>query len=150
MLSSFASEDSDTTWEQKSNSEKDEEAKKTEDIVFSKTAKWRNARDLLCGKENDKDYPGLGFGDETFRVNDFWMSKPTRDSIGVLAANKTLRDGSTLVALAIRGGGYEQEWSSNLTVGLWDEHEGFAKAKRDTLDFLDEYLNTEVKPKTEG
>ena len=137
VLSSFASEDSDTTWEQKSNSEKDEEAKKTEDIVFSKTAKWRNARDLLCGKENDKDYPGLGFGDETFRVNDFWMSKPTRDSIGVLAANKTLRDGSTLVALAIRGGGYEQEWSSNLTVGLWDEHEGFAKAKRDTLDFLD-------------
>ena len=144
VLSSFASEDSDTTWEQKSNSEKDEEAKKTEDIVFSKTAKWRNARDLLCGKENDKDYPGLGFGDETFRVNDFWMSKPTRDSIGVLAANKTLRDGSTLVALAIRGGGYEQEWSSNLTVGLWDEHEGFAKAKRDTLDFLDEYL-TEMK-----
>ena len=107
---------------------------------WTKTEKWKNAKNLLCGEKTVEGYPGLGFEDETFRVNDFWRNAPTGDSIGVLAANKTLRDGSRLVALAIRGGGYDQEWASNFTVGPWEEHDGFAKAKRDTLDFLDGYL----------
>lgn len=132
VLSGFASKDGSTDWDQGV----DENGVRNND----KDPKWKNAKNLLCGIDGNEDYPGLGFDEETFQVNDFWLRKPTRDSIGVLAANKTLRDGSRLVALAIRGGGYEQEWASNFTIGLWDEHEGFAKAKRDTLSFLDSYL----------
>lgn len=128
VLSGFSSRDRSTSW--------DQEAVKNGD----KEPKWKNAKNLLCGIAGNEDYPGLGFDEETFQVNDFWLNEPTKDSIGVLAANKTLRDGSRLVALAIRGGGYKQEWASNFTIGLWDEHEGFAKAKRDTLSFLDSYL----------
>lgn len=45
VLSSFASEDSDTTWEQKSNSEKDEEAKKRR-ILFFKDCKMEKCQRL--------------------------------------------------------------------------------------------------------
>ena len=132
VLSGFASKDGSTDWDQGV----DENGVRNND----KDPKWKNAKNLLCGIDGNEDYPGLGFDEKTFQVNDFWLNEPTKDSIGVLAANKTLRDGSRLVALAIRGGGYEQEWASNFTIGLWDEHEGFAKAKRDTLSFLDSYL----------
>ena len=47
----------------------------------------------------------LGFGD--FALNEFWAARPTKDSIGAVAANKILPDGSTLIALGVRGGGYE-------------------------------------------
>lgn len=91
---------------------------------------WQNAYDLL-----DR----LGF--RAFAVNAFWATEPTRDSIGAVAAAKTLDDDAgTLIALGIRGGGYGQEWSSNFLLGEEGEHQGFAKARDDVLDFLREYI----------
>ncbi len=81
----------------------------------------------------------LGF--KEFKVNEAWSDKPTADSIGAVVANKTLPDGSTLVALAIRGGGYEQEWASNFTLGYEGDHKGFAEASDNVIDFLYRYLN---------
>lgn len=124
-LSSCASEETGTVWTTNTS---------------STNAKWKNAKDLLCGKEGDEDYPGLGFPASSFDVNEFWSAAPTKDSIGVVAANKTLRDGSTLVALAIRGCGYEQEWASNFTMGSRNDHDGFTRAKENTLSFLNTYL----------
>jgi hypothetical protein len=46
----------------------------------------------------------------------------------------------TLIALAVRGGGYEQEWASNFTIGLEGQHQGFAEAR----DMVAEYLKTYV------
>lgn len=107
----------------------------------AQSAKWQNARDLLFGIEGNDDYPGLGFNEGSLMLNSFWDAEPMKDSIGLLAANKTLYDGSTLVALAIRGGGYGQEWASNFTVGRSGDHDGFAKARDTTLEFLDDYFN---------
>ena len=115
-----------TTW-----SRYDKNAKWTTDETVTNT-KYSNARDLLVGK--------LGFKD--FMVNKFWSARPTKDSIGAVAAHKELPDGSLLIALGVRGGGYEQEWASNFTVGKTGEHDGFSEAKTNVLNFLDEYIRT--------
>jgi hypothetical protein len=48
----------------------------------------------------------------------------------------------TLLALAIRGGGYEAEWASNVTLGTSGQHQGFHKASQDVLRFLENYIKT--------
>ena len=93
--------------------------------------KFKNARDLLIGEN------GIGF--DSFAVSDGWASAPERDTIGVVAARKTIGD-STLIALGIRGGGYEQEWCSNFTVGSSGDHIGFSEARDEVLGFLNKYV----------
>lgn len=84
----------------------------------------------------------IGFsGIET---NHWFRVKPTKDSIGAIAANKKItldNDEYTLIALAVRGGGYESEWASNFTIGENGKHQGFDKAKEQVLDFLGEYID---------
>ncbi len=92
-------------------------------------AKCQNAYDLLTK---------LGY--EDFEANDFWEGPPTVDSIGAVAAHKTLPNGTPIIALAIRGGGYEREWSSNFKVGNSGDHEGFADARDDARSFLNAYI----------
>jgi hypothetical protein len=74
-----------------------------------------------------------------------FMSKPGSNSIGVIIGNKQLilEDNSscTLLAVAIRGGGYEDEWVGNFTVGNADFHQGFLTARDKTLAYLNEYLS---------
>ena len=100
--------------------------------------KSRNARELLTGSE------GIGF--KEFAQNEFWNERPTRDSIGVVAANKIItdhKDGKkeyTLIALAIRGGGYGSEWASNFTLGESGTHAGFTLARNNVLKFLKQYI----------
>ena len=103
-----------------------------------------NIKTLLLGSaEKETGYEGLGFSD--FKANYFWGKAPTKDSIGVCAARKQITDKKgeqcTLVAVAVRGGGYGAEWSSNFTIGLEDEHDGFATARDNTLDFIDDYIS---------
>lgn len=100
--------------------------------------KSKNARELLTGEN------GIGF--KEFDQNDSWNNAPTRDSIGLVAANKKIVDATnqdkeyTLIALAVRGGGYGQEWASNFTIGADGAHAGFAAARDDTLAFLKQYI----------
>ncbi len=57
---------------------------------------------------------------EEFDKNDWFVKKPQSDSIGVVAANKKLSIDDkecTLIAVAVRGGGYESEWAGNFTLG---------------------------------
>lgn len=90
----------------------------------------------------------LGF--EDFITNAGFQQKPTRDSIGAAAANKAItftENGAettyTLVALAIRGGGYESEWASNFTIGIEGQHRGFQEASTQVLAFLESYLENQ-------
>ena len=95
--------------------------------------KCKNAKELLTK---------IGF--RNFKQNDKYEKKPTIDSIGAVIANKKLitKDGTsyTLIALAIRGGGYESEWAGNFTLGTTEMHAGFLNAKRQVLDFLKKYI----------
>ncbi len=100
------------------------------DLEYSPIAKYMNARNLL---------QKIGFKD--FAVNEFWKEAPTMDSIGAVAANKELPDGSTLIALAVRGGEYGKEWASNFTVGFAGEHAGFSEARDNVINFLYEYID---------
>ena len=108
--------------------------------VNASDPKFKNARDLLIGT-SDNNESGLEFSN--FAVNPFWDGKPTKDSIGAVAAMKTIQnqqESHTLVALGVRGGGYGQEWSSNFTIGETGQHAGFAEAKQNVLDFLSQYI----------
>jgi uncharacterized protein YegL len=77
-------------------------------------------------------------------VNKWFTQMPESDSIGVIAGSKDLEYGGkdyTLIAVAIRGGGYQQEWASNVTVGMFGDHEGFSEAKDNVLKFLEQYVS---------
>lgn len=94
--------------------------------------KNRNAKQLL---------EEIGF--EKFKANQHFQERPSKDSIGAVIAQKKLtvkEEDYTLIALAIRGGGYEAEWASNLTLGWSGEHQGFREASEKVLTFLDQYL----------
>lgn len=97
--------------------------------------KIKNVSDLLSD---------LKFKD--FKVNAEALSKPTADSIAVAVANKTLYANGkpyTLIAVAVRGGGYGAEWASNFTVGKTGQHAGFEQAKNKVLHFLTSYITSE-------
>ena len=101
--------------------------------------KSNNVKDLL----NKLDF-------KEFEANDDFKFKPTKDSIGAVLANKKLKvdqEDYTLLALAIRGGGYESKWASNVTLRTSGQHQGFDKASQDVLTFLDSYV---IKHKIQG
>ena len=112
--------------------------------------KSKNARELLTGEvltaggSYSKETEGIGFKD--FAQNDYWNNRPTRNSIGVVAANKKItdvRDNNkeyTLIALAVRGGGYASEWASNFNTGNVGTHAGFTEARDNVLKFLKKYI----------
>lgn len=78
-----------------------------------------------------------------FDKNDCYTEKPTTNSIGVAVARKWVKysDGDyTVLAVAIRGGNYENEWGGNFNVGTGELHEGFRLARDQVLEFLKDYV----------
>ena len=71
---------------------------------------------------------------------------PTKDSIGYAIGSKRILDENgqefTLIAVAVRGGGYEDEWASNFTIGSGDEHQGFAEAGETVAEAVDKYISS--------
>lgn len=85
----------------------------------------------------------IGFPEENIQTNEWFMQKPTTDSIGVVAGNMPITvkgENYTLIALAVRGGGYESEWASNFTIGSSGQHNGFNTAKNNVINFLQTYV----------
>lgn len=83
------------------------------------------------------------FGFENFAYNDWYTKRPTPYSIGVSAATKTVSDGNkkyTVIAVPIRGAGYEGEWAGNATVDKGMYHAGFKSAADQVVNFLREYI----------
>lgn len=96
--------------------------------------KSRNAKKLL---------EEIGVEPENIEVNDWFTKKPTTDSIGAIIGSKSLTvngEQYTLIALAVRGSGYESEWASNFTIGTTGEHNGFEEAKNNVVSFLKKYV----------
>lgn len=107
-------------------------SKKGDQIDY--TQKSQNAVDL---------FKKIGIKNENITSNEWFYKKPTMDSIGVVAGNMPIRVNCgdyTLIAVAVRGGGYEQEWASNFTIGTTGQHQGFAEAKNEVLEFLKQYI----------
>lgn len=83
------------------------------------------------------------FGFDNFRCNNWFTEKPTAESIGVCAATREVYDGNTkytVIALPIRGAGYDAEWASNVLVGDGDYHQGFQEAAYQVVNFLNDYI----------
>ena len=70
---------------------------------------------------------------------------PGLDTIGYAIANREISDGegetARLILIAVRGGGYRQEWASNFTIGLSDEHQGFSEAASMVVETARKYLS---------
>ena len=70
---------------------------------------------------------------------------PGLDTIGYAIANREISDGkgetARLILIAIRGGGYRQEWASNFTIGLTKEHQGFSEAASKVVETANAYLS---------
>lgn len=80
---------------------------------------------------------------DTIYMSDTFYQKPTTDSIGYGIASKhiSLKDQDfTLLAVAVRGGNYEGEWASNLTLGLDGDAQGFNEASDQVLDGLTNFI----------
>lgn len=84
----------------------------------------------------------LGFG--VIRVDDYFK-ETSEYTIGTAIAKKKIeKDGEecTLIAVAIRGGNYKNEWQSNLNAGDSIRHEGFDSAATLVTDRVLSYITT--------
>lgn len=107
--------------------------------------KMLNARNLLT----EIGFVGFEHNYTDF-INNGIIGKPTRDSIGVVAAHRIISTDDaltgdtreyTLIAMAVRGGNYESEWASNFTIGIRGYHQGFYQASAIVAQFLQDYIN---------
>ena len=85
----------------------------------------------------------IGFGD--FHKNYGYNSKPEFDSVAcVVAAKNTYINDSdtTIIAIAVRGSGYEAEWGGNFRMGESTiNHEGFDIAKSKVLANVEDFVS---------
>ena len=87
-------------------------------------------------------------GDLQFKSirTDSYEGRPYTHSIAAAFGKKTFvanENEYTLIAAAIRGGGYEAEWGGNFEVGQNGNHSGFQKAANKVLNELKQYINDE-------
>lgn len=80
---------------------------------------------------------------ENYEVEQYDMI-PTKDTIASAIAMRRLPDGSTLVAVAISGQGYKNEWMSNFAVGGDEIHVGFRQAAKTVYERLQNYIQKYV------
>ena len=97
---------------------------------------FRNAKQLLSD---------IGFEDKNIRVNDSFTRQPTDDSIGVIMGAKELSvDGYILLPVIVRGGGYESEWASNVTLGKSGEAKGFSESASKVISELEKFILSDL------
>ena len=85
----------------------------------------------------------LGFKDKDILINDSFDIRPTEETIGMIMGAKEISlDNSNyiLIPIAVRGGDYEAEWSSNVTLGASGEAFGFASAASRVLEQIESYI----------
>lgn len=83
-----------------------------------------------------------GFGD---MVSQQFDQAPSADTIATLIASKSLRDEKgefLLVAVAVSGGGYEDEWLSNFSFGDESVHDGFFSAAFTVFQRVFDYVDS--------
>ena len=82
-----------------------------------------------------------GFSD--IEVNNDYRIKPTKDSMGVGCAHKTIREDDkdyTLLVIMPRNAGYEAEWGNNFVLGAEGDAAGFDGSADKCLAFTKDYV----------
>ncbi|MBR4905585.1 MAG: hypothetical protein IKZ44_01905, partial [Clostridia bacterium] len=88
----------------------------------------------------------IGVAEESIYVNAYNTQKPGTDTVGVAIGSKALKDrtgeetGYILIPIAVRGGGYEAEWASNMTLGRGDERNGEAQGFSEAADIVEQEI----------
>jgi len=102
------------------------------------------AADLDLDRKDEyiRDYlTQAGFGDFSSAEYD---TEPTADTIATCIASKTLSDEDgefLLVACAVSGGGYQDEWLSNFSFGDYVVHDGFFSAAFTVFQRVFDYID---------
>ena len=84
----------------------------------------------------------MGF--QNVAVNKYYNMSGLENSIGVAIGSRDLKvldKDYTLIVLAPRSDGYNQEWCGNFMVGDGDIHQGFKEIRDEALRFLKKYIN---------
>ena len=87
----------------------------------------------------------IGVSDKDIYVNESFDIRPTEDTIGmIMGAKKIALEGEDyiLMPIAVRGGDYEAEWASNVTLGASGEAEGFSTAATQVLEQIEGYIKS--------
>ena len=95
-------------------------------------------------------FSDIGCADVNFFANEDYQIKPAYygedgrlSTIAVAISQKEIKvndDSYTLVPVAIRGGSYESEWASNVTIGSKGEAAGFADAANQVYGHIQNYI----------
>ena len=80
----------------------------------------------------------MGFADLYHNAD--YTQEPTAHSTGVCIGSRQLGYGTTLVAIAVRGGNYAAEWGGNFVIGTGTHHEGFQRGSDKVIAALKQYL----------
>lgn len=71
-----------------------------------------------------------------------YTQEPTAHSTGVAIGSRTISYGTTLIAVAVRGGNYAAEWGGNFVIGTGVHHEGFQRGSDKVIAALKEYIES--------
>ncbi len=100
---------------------------------------------VLKSKNIVKLLSDIGVGRDNIYLSNTYTVKPGTGTIGVAIGQKGLDDaGHILVPIAVRGAGYESEWTSNVTIGhdtKYGEHAGFADAADQVFAQVKSYIS---------
>ena len=106
--------------------------------------KEKNSDDYSSYDKNIKELmTKCGFASEGRYKEYHFNEKPTKDSIGCAIGYKriTIEDKTyPVIAVAVRGGGYEAEWANNFNVGSSGDHRGFDKSADSVKDYIIDYI----------
>ena len=83
-------------------------------------------------------------GFEKISMNKSFYERPGTDTIGFGIASKKIQllgGYFTLIAVAVRGGNYEGEWTSNVTVGEEGDSKGFSEASAQVIQGIGEFIH---------
>lgn len=90
------------------------------------------------------DKLGYDYDDDSIQYPD-----PTRYTIGYAIGSKDISDDTSVIMVAVRGGGYAAEWHNNVVVGKNGDHQGFDEASIQVGDGIGAYIDahkSELKP----
>ena len=102
-------------------------------------------------------FSDIGCTNESMYVNDCYLRKPEKDTMGVAMANKTIyKDGITsdenaflLIPIFVRSYNYGPEWISNFTLGDGSEQNGEAYGFSTSADIVMADVETYISQHTE-
>ncbi len=104
--------------------------------AYNKFSDYENGSEFI-----ENFFIETGFDQDRIWTNGDYHKKPEDNTAGIAIASRTLSTGTTLIALAVRGGNYEAEWAGDFYVGAGTpEHKGFGLGRDEALKSLGEYI----------